>query len=271
MAPKKIGIVGCGAIGSVLAKAISSGKVLGARVAGLNDLNIEKAKNLANQLQPRPRVKELTELVASSDLVVEAAQVEAVPDIAKVVLQQQKALLVLSVSSLVIYPKLLDSFRKKKCLLHFPSGAIAGLDALKAAAMSGNIQQVSLNTCKTPKSLSGAPYIAKQSIDISKIKKVTTIFQGSAREAINSFPANVNVAAAVSLLGLGPDKTVVQIVADPKTEYNSHTLNVKGMFGEFTTITKNIPSQENSKTSYLAALSALALLVHLLRGEQTGT
>ncbi len=265
MVKLKVGIVGCGAIGSELVRAISSGRVPGAIVAGLADRKPEKTEVLAGKVRPRCRVLNLKEIARACDLIIEAAEIPAVPVIAKAVLAQKKDLLILSVGALIVYPELLGRFQRSGSGLYFPSGAVAGLDALRAAAIGGKVKRVCLTTRKPIAGLAGAPYFTKKKLDPFSLAKATKIFSGSARQAIKLFPQNVNVAAAVSLAGIGPDRTRVEIIADPQAMRNSHTLEIEGQFGTIRTITENRPSPANPKTSALAAASALALLNTLVQ------
>jgi len=267
----KLGLVGCGAIGAQLAQAISRRKIAGVKIVSLTDTVSVQAQKLAQRIKPRPRILTLSAAVRQCDLLIEAAGTHAVIPIAQAVLREKKDLLVLSVGALIDHPELRDRFRKHHCHLHFPSGAIAGLDALKAAAALGTIKSVRLITRKPPRGLAGAPFFKQKKLDLLSLKQPTVIFAGTARRAIRLFPANVNVAAAVALVGIGADRTKVEIIADPAIHRNSHTLEVSGCFGQFKTITENIPSPENPKTSSLAAASALAALVSIIQGDRSGT
>jgi len=262
--------VGCGAIGGEIARALVSGSVPGARLAMLVDQEPARCRSLANGLRPKPKTGTLAEAVAAADLVIEAAGMAAVSPVASAVLVGRKDLLVMSVGALLESPEWFDRFGKLNCRLHFPSGAVSGLDALKAAA-AGKLKRVLLTTRKPPAGLAGAPFFKRRKIDPAAIKEPTVIFSGNARAAVRLFPANVNVAAAVALTGLGPEKTRVRIVADPAASRNSHTLEAEGDFGRLTAVTENVPSPHNPKTSRLAALSALALLRSLAAGSRQGT
>lgn len=154
--------------------------------------------------------------------------------------------------------------------VYIPSGAIAGLDGLKAAAL-GRIDEVTLTTRKTPENLRDAPYIEKRGVDIGAIEEPTLIYEGPALEACRLFPANVNVAASLSLAGVGPEKTRVRIIADPTLRKNVHEIDVKGEFGCLKVHVENVPSPDNPKTSYLAALSAIATLRKITEDIQVGT
>ncbi|MDR0198372.1 MAG: DUF108 domain-containing protein, partial [Methanomassiliicoccaceae archaeon] len=125
-------------------------------------------------------------------------------------------------------------------------------------------------TTKNPNSLIGVPYLKEQGIDVGNVKKPTVIYEGPAREAVKLFPKNVNVAAAVSIMGIGFDNTKVKIILDPDTRSNSHELIVKGEFGEMVSRTSNVPSPINPSTSHLAALSAISALKRIIRNDWVG-
>jgi aspartate dehydrogenase len=204
---------------------------------------------------------------------VEAASQEAVRDYAKAILNSGKDMLIMSVGALADH-KFLDELiaiaQAKGAKIYLPSGAIAGLDGLKSAKEAG-IEEVTLTTRKPPKSLVDAPYVKEKCIHLKNLKKEMLIYEGPAREAVKFFPANVNVAASLSLAGIGPEKTRVRIIADPKIDRNIHEIFVKGEFGELEVKTRNVPSPENPKTSYLAALSAIATLKKISNNIQVGT
>jgi aspartate dehydrogenase len=156
------------------------------------------------------------------------------------------------------------------CKVYLPSGAIVGLDGLKSASIGG-INSVMLTTRKPPSGLQGAPYIERQGIDLSSLKRATVIFEGCAEDAVKGFPANVNVAATLSLAGIGAKRTKIRIIADPAISRNVHEIHVEGEFGRFETRAENIPSPSNPRTSYLAALSAVATLKKIAEPVQIGT
>jgi aspartate dehydrogenase len=165
----------------------------------------------------------------------------------------------MSISGLIEHPELLEQAAAKKIQVRIPSGALAGLDGIRAA-MEAGLHSVVLTTRKPPKGLAGAPYLAEQNIDLLNLKEPMVLFEGTAREAMKAFPANVNVAGALSLSGIGPDETIVRVIADPKATENSHEVVAEGAFGRLKTVTTNLPSPRNAKSSYLASLSAVAEL-----------
>lgn len=255
----QVGIVGCGALGGQLARALGAGAVPGVRVAALCDLDPIRARRLAASLRPRPRVGGPV-VLTGCDLVVEAAGAAAVPGIAAAAGAAGADLLVMSVGSLLAGPAWAARFRRRGLALLHPSGAVAGLDGLRAAACGGGLRRVTLVTRKPPRGLAGAPYFRTRPRALAGLRRERVIFRGSARQAVRAFPANVNVAAAVALAGLGPDRTRVEVVADPAARRNSHTLVAEGGFGRMTAVTENVPSPENPRTSRLAGASALALI-----------
>jgi len=160
--------------------------------------------------------------------------------------------------------------RKTGSKVYLPSGAVCGIDGVKAA-MLGGIKTAELTTRKPPAALKGAPFIDKHGIDLDAINSETTIFEGSAREAIEGFPANINVSCTLSMAGIGIDKTKIKIITSPDYKSNSHEIVVEGEFGKLTARTENVPSPANPKTSYLAALSAIATLRQIVEPLKIGT
>lgn len=254
----KIGVIGCGAIGSVLCKFIDK-ELKEHKLVAVCDVDEKKVKKLVKSLKSKPIITGIDGLVKKSDLVVEAVSPKIVKPILKKCIKHKKHLMVMSVSGLVQNKKLLPKLTAR---LFVPSGAICGIDGVKAANI-GKISSVTITSTKAPRSLRGAPYIAKKRIDLTKIKKKKVIFQGSALEAIKGFPKNVNVSAALSLAGIGAKKTKVKVVVDPKIKRNMHEIEVAGTFGRLYTRTENILSPLNPKTSHMAVLSACATLKRL--------
>ncbi|MCZ7357257.1 MAG: aspartate dehydrogenase [Candidatus Methanoperedens sp.] len=268
----KIGVIGCGAIGTEICKAIDS-KLINAELVGIYDRSAERCQKLIGLLAVRPGSLAPADLIAASDIVVECASQAAVLDFGAMVLSCGKDLMVMSVGALTD-PDLL--FRLKEIAaanasrIYIPSGAIAGLDGLKSASMA-HVNMVTLTTTKNPGGLKGAPFVIENNIDLDSFRKKTLLFEGSAEEAIAAFPANVNVAASLSLAGIGTKKTRVRIFVDPETSRNIHEISVEGEFGKFTCKVENVPSPDNPRTSYLAALSAIATLKKISEPLQVGT
>ncbi|HII07022.1 MAG TPA: aspartate dehydrogenase [Methanotrichaceae archaeon] len=267
----KIGLVGCGAIGTEIARAIDSGDIA-AELVAVFDRNVDRAGELMKCLKAQPMLSDLADLVERSDIVVEAASQRAVPEVAKATLGMGRDLMVMSVGALLdryLYRMVEVLAKENGCRVYLPSGAISGLDGLKSASV-GRIDLVTLTTTKNPQGFKGAPYIQDMEIDLDEIFEPTVIFEGPAEEAVKAFPANVNVAATLSLTARG-SKVMVKIVADPDTEINIHQITAEGNFGRITTRVENVPFPRNPKTSYLAALSAIATLRSIVEPVKIGT
>jgi aspartate dehydrogenase len=269
--PLKIGLVGCGAIGTEIARAIDS-KGIDAELVAVCDHNPETAKALINSLQRKPVKAKLEDLVDLSDLVVEAASQRAVPAIARETLAKGKSLMIMSIGALadLEFYKEVKKLATEHCSrIYIPSGAISGLDGLKSASI-GTIRKVTLTTTKNPSGLEGAPYIKENNIDLRSLPGPKVIFEGSAAEAVRAFPANVNVAATLCLAARDGEVRV-KIIADPSIKVNKHEIMAEGDFGRITTLVENVPSPTNPKTSYLAALSAIATLRSITEPMKIGT
>lgn len=249
-----IGIVGCGAIGQALLREADSGK-LSVSVAGVTSRTESKARAFLSGLRNPPPYLERGELIARSGLVVETAGGHVVPELAREVFGAGKDLMVISVGALLEDPEIIELARKSGCRLLAPSGAIAGLDGIKSAC-AGRVDRVEMVSRKPPQALEGAPYLVERSISLAGLEQEVEVFSGTAREACRGFPANLNVSAAVSLAGLGPDKTQVRILAVPGLERNCHDIEVEGEFGLLTIHIENIPT-ENPRTGRLTALSII--------------
>lgn len=249
----RIGVVGMGVIGTAIAKA-ASGDIAGVTLAGVTVRDPAKARGFP--------AFPLDTLIGRSDLIVEAATQAALRDFAPAVLSAGKHLMVLSVGGLV---GVLDEWarlaEKNGCRILVPSGAIAGLDGVKGAR-EGRITAVTMETRKPPRGLAGAPYIEAQRIDLDAIATETLIFEGPATEAVKAFPANVNVVAALSLAGIGPERTRIRIFAVPGQTRNQHRITVEGEFGRLAIEVENVPS-ENPRTGKLSYMSAIAMLREL--------
>lgn len=267
----KIGIVGCGAIGSAITKYCSERLADTIAIKAIFDIDEKKAGALKDKLGVKVDIKRsLEDLVKSCDLVVEAASVETARLALNEAVRYKKDILIMSAGGLIEAEDLLGAAEKNGCRVYVPSGAVIGLDGVKAACL-GTIERVTLTTRKPPAGLKGAPYIKEKGIDLDAIKDEELIFEGTAREAIKAFPKNVNVSATLSLAGIGAEKTWVRIFSSPKFKRNSHEIELKGEAGTFFVRTENVPSPDNPKTSYLAVLSALATLKVIASGVRVGT
>ncbi len=266
----RITIVGCGSIGSKLAMAAD--EMADVKRIYLTDMERALADDLASKLKKAIVVEDVEEELYHCDLVIEAASQDAARSIIPKVVARGVDIMTMSVGALVD-----DDFRKavmtkakeSEAKIFIPSGAVCGTDGLRSSAV-GTLDEVELITTKGTKSLTGIDYVIKHGIDVEKITEPTVIFSGTARDAVSNFPKNINVAATVSLLGIGFDKTKVKIILDPHSHSNSHELRIKGEFGEMVCHTYNVPSPDNPKTSYLAAMSAISALKRIVRNEWIG-
>ena len=266
----KIGIVGCGAIGSAIALASKDILKDTVETVALYDLDKKKLSGLAGLINKNTVSGSMDEVFDKSDLVVEAAGAPVSPEIVKKAIEKSKSVMIMSVGGLIGSASLLGEARSKAVNVYFPSGAISGLDALKAAKVS-KIESVTLTTRKPPKGLAGAPYLKKKGMDIASIKGEQVVFEGSASEAVKGFPRNINVASLLSLAGLGSAGTRVRIISSPDYTTNTHEVEIKGDFGRITAKTENVPFERNPKTSKLAALSAIATIRGIAESVKFGT
>ena len=249
-------------MGTQIALAIDSGKI-SAILTHVFDDSKEKSKLLVEKLTNKPEIVENSHLLSSNpvDIVVEAASQDAVRDASLSVLQNKKDLMIMSVGALLdesIYDILSDACKDFKKTIYLPSGAIAGLDGIKS--VKDELEFLAITTTKHPRSLKGAKFFETSDINLDEINSPTVIFEGIAKEAVSLFPANINVAALLSLSGIGSEKTNVKIIADPNTDKNTHHIEAEGKFGKMIFTIENYPDENNPKTSRLAILSAIETL-----------
>jgi aspartate dehydrogenase len=268
----RIGLVGCGAIGSSLSRRIVSDFANNARLTALYDLDRQKAYRLAQCLgNQNLAVSNLQGLIAKSDLVIEATTFSSAFEIAKKVILRSRKIMIMSVGGVLKHYQQLRKLAVQKGVnIFIPSGAITGIDGLKAAACA-KIRKVTLTTTKPARAFSGVSYIAKKKIRLDNIKGDVLLFEGSALEATKFFPQNINVAATLSLAGIGPQKTVVRIVASNRISRNAHQIEIESDSGDIVCRTENVVHPDNPKTSYLAVLSAIATLKQILEPVRIGT
>ncbi|WP_174727720.1 aspartate dehydrogenase [Mesobacillus harenae] len=249
----KLALIGGGNIGKFLLKSINiDGLIPEAKIVSIYTRNQQAAEQLGAEFDAEV-FKDIHSIIESdADMVIEAATVQVVKDHAAAILESQKDLVLSSVGALAesdFYKRIEGICKSNSSKIYLPSGAIGGLDVLKAAKSTGELEAVSITTRKPPQALPGAP-----------LDKEHVLFEGTATEAIKLFPKNINVSIILSLAGLGPDKTSVKIISDPTVKTNSHLIEAKGSFGKLTLKVENAPMPNNPKTSYLAALSVLAAL-----------
>ncbi|MBI5091152.1 MAG: aspartate dehydrogenase [Candidatus Hydrogenedentes bacterium] len=254
----KVGLVGCGNISAELCAALERGGIA-AEIVAVSDVIEAQAVALVNKFKLNAKLGTVDATVSAADFVVEAAAPGAVKPVIEAAIRHHRDCLIMSIGGLVAEPDLLARTQDAGIQVRLPSGALCGVDGVRAAREAG-LDRVTLTTRKPPKGLAGAPYIVERGIDLDALTEPTVVFEGTARDAIKGFPKNVNVAVALSLAGIGIDRTTVRVIAEPGSNVNSHEVVAEGAFGRLRTLTENVPSPANPKTSYLASLSACAEL-----------
>ncbi len=267
----KVGILGCGAIGSRIARSIKAECEDSAIVSALYDINPAKASSLSKYLPNKNIVqKSYQQLLDHCDLVVEAVNAPDTHELIRQALLAKKDVLVMSVGKLFNGESILNLAQKQGCQLLIPSGAIAGIDAIKAARL-GRIQHITLTTRKPIYGFSDNSYVQQKRINLSQLTKETVLFDGNVKEAVKCFPQNINVAATIALASGAKDKLRIRIATSPEFKVNSHEIEVTGEFGRMVTKTENVVCPDNPKTSYLAVLSAIVTLKQYFGQVRIGT
>ena len=268
MPSKRIAIAGLGEIGKPVARKLAQG-MPGLVLSGIATRDRAKAQAWLDREGISCPLIGLDEVPDHADLVVECAPAAILDQICRPMLNAGKQVMVLSASALLPRPDLIDLARAKSGQIIVPTGALIGFDAVLAAA-EGTIQSVQMVTRKPPNGLAGAPYLVANGISLDGLQSALCVFKGSARDAAAAFPANVNVVAALSLAGIGPDRTTIEVWADPAVTRNCHQIRVESDSASFTMSIENVPS-ENPKTGRITALSVIAALRKLGSPLQVGT
>jgi aspartate dehydrogenase len=266
----KIALAGLGAIGGAVARRVLADGIPGIELVAVSARDHDKARATLKAMNGGAvPIVGLADLAGMADLVIECAPAALMDTIAQPVLRAGKKLLVLSAGALLSRPELLELAKKHGGQIIVPTGALLGLDAVCAAA-EGQIHSVQMTTRKPPKGLTGAPYLVDNRIEIDDVREALRVFSGSARDAAKGFPANVNVAVALSLAGIGPDRTRIDIWADPGVTRNTHRIQVESDSARIDMTIENIPS-ENPKTGRITALSVIAALRKIHAPLRVGT
>jgi len=268
MSSTRVAIAGLGAIGRAVARRLTDG-LPGLSLAAIATGNTGKARDWLKQQNIDCPVVELEEFPKQADIAIECAPASLLERICRPMLEAGKQVMVLSCGALLPRPDLVDLAKAHGGRILVPTGALLGLDAVAAAA-EGKIYSVQMTTRKPPNGLVGAPHLVKNNISVEGLNTAKLVFSGTAREAAAGFPANVNVAAALSLAGIGPDRTMIDIYADPAVTRNCHSIEVDSDSSRFTLSIENIPS-ENPKTGKNVALSVIALLRKMRAPLAVGT
>lgn len=264
----KVGLAGLGAVGLGVARRLEAG-IPGLSLAAVSVRDAAKAKRAIPAIGDRISVVPAEELAASCDIVVECLPPTLFRAVAESVIDRGKIFMPLSVGQLIENWDLVARAKATGARILVPTGALIGLDAVRAAA-EGTINSVAMITRKPPDGLDGAPYLVERGISLKGLKEPTKIFDGTAREGARGFPANVNVAAALSLAGVGPDKTRLEIWADPTITRNTHRIEVDADVARFSMMIEGVPS-ENPRTGRIVPLSTVAALRGLVSELKVGT
>jgi aspartate dehydrogenase len=264
----RVAVAGLGSIGIKVVQALDEG-IDGFVLAAVSALNPEKHRGWLAGLGKAPAVLPIEALADAADIVIECAPGNLLGPIVAPFLAKGKTAIILSAGALLEQDELVQLAKQNGGQIVVPTGALIGLDAVTAAAQ-GKLHSVRMITRKPVKGLLGAPYLVENNINIEAITQPIRIFEGTAREAAKGFPANLNVAVALSLAGLGPDRTRLEIWADPALTRNVHRIEVESDSARFSMSIENIPS-ENPRTGLITALSVVAYLRKQRSALRVGT
>ena len=265
----KVGLGGFGAIGGALARRLDRG-LPGLRLAAVSARDLAGAQRRVAELDAPVPVVPLAELAAVADVVVECVPAMVFREVAEPAVRAGRMFMPVSVGQLLERPDLVELAERTGARIIVPTGALLGLDAVRAAAES-TIRSVTMVTRKPPAGLAGAPYLEQHGIDIEGLSEPLKVFAGNAREGARGFPANVNVAAALSLAGIGPERTRLEIWADPHVTRNTHRIVVEADSARLEMQIENVPTDENPRTGRITALSVIAALRRLTATLSVGS
>jgi aspartate dehydrogenase len=266
--PLKVALGGLGAVGMPTAKWLDKG-VAGLELVAISAGNKDRARNRVSMFKAPPPVLDLRDLANVADVIVECSPPECFAEIAESALSKGRILIPLSVTSLLPRPDLIDLARDNGGRIIVPSGAIVGLDAVRAASY-GTIHSVVMKTNKPPRSLRSAKFVVDQSIDLDGLTEAKCLFKGTVTEAAPLFPANVNITVALAFAGIGPDRTEYEIWADPSVDRNCHTIIVDADSVHFEISIAGVPTNETPGTGMLTALSVMSTLEGLVSPLRVG-
>jgi len=264
----KVGLAGLGAVGLEVARRIEAG-IPGLALTAVAVRDVAKAKRNLPEAGKRIAIVPVETLAQSCDVVVECLPPEMFRTVAVSVIEAGKIFMPLSVGQLIENWDVVERAKQTGARILVPTGALLGLDAVRAAA-EGTIRSVTMITRKPPNGLDGAPYLVERGISLADLKAPLKVFDGTAREGARGFPTNVNVAAALSLAGIGPDKTRLEIWADPALTRNTHRIEVDADTARFSMTIEGIPSA-NPRTGRIVPLSTIAALRGLVAELKVGT
>jgi aspartate dehydrogenase len=262
-----VGIAGLGAIGIAVGRALLDGRIAGLK---LEAVTVRPGTDVAGRLGVAVDAVDFDELAERCDVIVESLPRAQFRAVAEPAIAHGRIFVPLSVGALLEESDLVERARETGARILVPTGALLGLDAVRAAA-EGEITSATIVTRKPPLGLAGAPYLIEHNISVEGVTEPLQVFSGSARDGARGFPANVNVAAALSLAGIGPDRTQLEIWADPGVTRNTHRIIVESDSARLTMMIENIPTEENPKTGKITALSTLTALRGLVSTLKIGS
>jgi aspartate dehydrogenase len=264
-----VAVGGLGGIGLAVVRRLHEG-IPGLRLVAVVARDEARARERLAAIGTNAPPVGLADLAKRADIVIECVPSAFFRTIAVPAVERGRLFMPLSVGALLEHFDLVARARETGARIHVPTGALIGLDAVRAAA-EGTIHSVRMVTRKPPRGLAGAPYLEQNKISLEGLTAPLRVFEGTAREGARGFPANVNVAAALSLAGVGPDRTRLEIWADPAVERNTHRIEVDSDSARFSMTIENIPSAENPRTGRITALSVVAALRGLVSELRVGT
>lgn len=267
---KQVGVGGLGAAGMPVARRLAAGGIPGLALAAVAARDKERARTRLAAFGITVPIVDPAELAGYADIVVEGLPAALFRDIAEPAIAAARIFMPLSAGALLAHFDLVDRAAATGARIVVPSGALLGLDAVRAAA-EGEIRSVRMITRKPPAGLAGAPYLVERGISLDGLSGPLKVFEGTAREGARGFPANVNVAAALALAGIGPDRTALEIWADPALRRNTHRIEVDAASARFTLSIEGVPTAENPRTGELTPLSVISCLRGLVSPLRVGT
>jgi aspartate dehydrogenase len=268
--PLRLAVAGLGTIGTKVANTVDSGGIPGLALVAVSGRDSARTNAAAAKFACRPRVAATDALAEHADLVVDCAPSAAFGGLAHSVVEAGRTLVTVNAGALLRHFDLVERAKATGGRIIVPTGALLGLDAVRAAA-EGAISRVTMITRKPPNGLEGAPYLVEHGISLKGLNAPKRVFQGNAGDGAKGFPANVNVAAALSLAGIGPERTTLEIWADPAVDRNIHRIEVESDSARFSLQIENVPSEENPRTGKITALSVIACLRGLAAPLKIGT
>lgn len=267
--PLRVGLAGLGAVGIPVAAHLDRG-IDGMVLSAIAVRDHDKARRHVEGFNTSPEIVDIEALADHADVVVEGLPASLFRTVAEPILKNGGIFMPASVGALLSNFDLVDLARTNGGRIIVPTGALLGLDAVRAAAL-GTIHSITMTTRKPPGGLKGAPYLIEHNISMESVTEPTMVFEGTAREAAVGFPANLNVAVALSLAGIGPDNTRLQIWADPTVTRNTHIIDVDADSARFHLKIENVPSETNPRTGKITGLSVVAALRGLVDPLKVGT